>query len=192
MAIFSQVLECFSHNLFLLTMSLLYGKPCLWEWGQQKKEKQRQNEKKEYKGEYDEEERRTQLLHDWCVLGFVKAILQGSIFFKIKVCFPRTRPLPKFETRPKGNKTETGFSLRATSKNALDLWFQFKGNTLHVVELLSGPGLASWRIIIWARLVLKKLCVSTKHYKTGVSAHFWGAVAQSNFKGYFLGQFWLR
>ena len=50
-----------------------------------------------------------------------------------KKCISTTRPLLKFATSSKGNKTETGFQFKGNIKiNYKSIGFQSKGNTLYV------------------------------------------------------------
>ena len=62
----------------------------------------------------------------------------------------------------------------------------------YIVESWFGPGLASWEVIliIWPKFVFREVVCIKKHYRIVVSAHFQkrDAVAQSNFRGYYLGQ----
>ena len=43
---------------------------------------------------------------------------------------------------------------------------------MHAVELLTGPSLAIFKVINWAKFVFKRTLFVRKHYKIEVSAHF--------------------
>ena len=60
---------------------------------------------------------------------------------------------------------------------------------IYAVVLLSGPSLAFWGVIIWAKFAFYKTLFVKNTIKIGGSApFFWKEIARANLRCYYLGQ----